>query len=105
MTRRKWTTPEQEAWFRNLVNEFRAAEASNTRKAFYQKTLSMWLEKWPNPAPTQEQIAAAKSVELATANIYNFQKKVSLRNIESAEWYSLYPSATKLGFGTTSARP
>lgn len=87
MTRRKWTTPEQEAWFLSHNNEFRVAEANNARKAFYKKNMDEWLERWPNPEPTEQQIKTAKTVEQARKNIFLFQQKVSHRKVIRALEY------------------
>jgi hypothetical protein len=51
--------------------EFELATLNNPRnlKQFYKKNYSSWLEKIPNPEPTQEQIVAAKSREKAMGSI------------------------------------
>ena len=65
MTRKKWTTPDQENWLRARCEAFAKAEVNNERKAFYKELLKCWLEKWPNPDPSLEQIQEAGGEEQA----------------------------------------
>lgn len=85
MTRKKWTKPPQEAWLKSRRDAFRLAEANDTRKEFFKKTYEEWLQSWPNPKPTAEQIADAKSVQQAENDIYAIQQKVSLGH-DFNEW-------------------
>lgn len=61
---------------RARVKDFRLAEATDTRKEFYAKTYSEWLQGWPNPEPTQKEIENAGSIEKAINIIYKRHEKV-----------------------------
>ncbi|PPR06998.1 hypothetical protein CVT24_011094 [Panaeolus cyanescens] len=56
-----WTTKEQETWLRQQVPAYRQAKASSATSSFYPKVYQGWREKWPTPAPTAEEVAAANN--------------------------------------------
>jgi len=78
MTRKKWTTPEQEDWLKAHCKGFAEAEETNATRTFYQTIVSSWLEKWPNPAPTETEIQEAGELQQATKDIFDCQEKVRL---------------------------
>jgi len=77
MTRKKWTSKEQEAWLKARCKAFAEAEINDTTKAFYQDTLDRWLEVWPNPEPTPAEIQAAGGLESAVKAKAKWQDNVS----------------------------
>jgi hypothetical protein len=75
MTRRKWTTDNQEEWLKSHLARFSDAQANKTTtKEFFPEILKEWREAWPCPEPTPEEIAQAGTAEKAT------QKKRSNEN-------------------------
>ena len=66
MTRRKWTTTEQEEWLKSHLAEFGEAQAKKTSKMFFPMVLKEWKTQWPTPDPTAEEITRAGNVEKAT---------------------------------------
>ena len=66
MTRRKWTTTEQEEWLKSQLAEFGEAQAKKTSKTFFPMVLKEWKTQWPTPDPTAEEITRAGNVEKAT---------------------------------------
>ena len=67
MTRRKWTTTEQEDWLKTHLTDFGDAQAKKTTsKIFFPMVLKAWKAKWPTPDPTAEEITQAGSSEKAT---------------------------------------
>ena len=67
MTRRKWTTDEQEEWLDERKADFMEA---NQRKAaakdFFPTVCRDFHTKWPVPSVTEGEIKEAGSTELAT---------------------------------------
>lgn len=75
MTRRKWTSPDQEEWLKSRIAKFTDAQVNKTTtKEFFPEIFKEWREEWPCPGPSPEEIAQAGSVEKAT------QKKRSEEN-------------------------
>ena len=75
MTRRKWTSGNQEEWLKSRIARFINVQVNKTTtKEFFPEILKEWREAWPCPGPTLEEIAQAGSVEKAT------QKKRSEEN-------------------------
>jgi hypothetical protein len=67
MTRRKWTTPNQEEWLKSHLPGFLDAHANkSTSKKFFPATFKAWRKSWPTPDPTPEEITQAGNVEKAT---------------------------------------
>lgn len=67
MTRRKWTTTNQEEWLKSRLAEFSDAQANKTTtKQFFPAIFKAWRNEWPTPAPTPEEITQAETVEKAT---------------------------------------
>jgi hypothetical protein len=67
MTRRKWTTTDQEEWLKSYLADFGNAQANKTTtKQFFPEILKEWRNAWPTPGPTPEEIRQAESVEKAT---------------------------------------
>jgi hypothetical protein len=67
MTRRKWTTDEQEAWLEQRKAAFIEANQKKTAaKDFYPIVTKEFCEKWPMPPVTQQEVDNAGSIELAT---------------------------------------
>jgi hypothetical protein len=64
MTRRKWTTTNQEEWLKSHLGEFSDAQANkNTSKEFFPAIFKEWRNAWPTPDPTPEEITKAGNVE------------------------------------------
>ena len=67
MTRQKWTTKEQEIWLDQHKSAFlEANQKKSAGKDFFPGLTKAFRDKWPVPAPTQEEINDAGSIELAT---------------------------------------
>ena len=67
MTRRKWTTDEQEAWLEQRKSAFIEANQKKTAaKEFFPIVIKEFCEKWPVSPVTQKEIDDAGSIELAT---------------------------------------
>jgi hypothetical protein len=67
MTRRKWTTTDQEEWLKSYLAGFSDAQANKTTsKEFYPAILKEWRKAWPTPDPTLEEITQAGNAEKAT---------------------------------------
>jgi len=79
MTRKKWTTNDQEAWLKSRSSAFAAAESDNTRKAFFQGILKEWVDAYPNPDPTPEQVQKAGGLEQAIQKNVHDLHKVNLQ--------------------------
>jgi hypothetical protein len=70
MTRRKWTTTEQEEWLKSHLAGFGDAQSNKTTsKIFFPMVLKEWKTKWLTPDPTAEEITQAGNVEKATKKI------------------------------------
>jgi len=66
MTRRKWTTEEQEGWLQQRKSAFlEANQKKSAAKEFFPVVLKEFHEKWPMPPVTEKEITDAGSVELA----------------------------------------
>lgn len=66
MTRRKWTSADQEEWLKARIARFSDAQVNKTTtKEFFPEILKEWREAWPCPGPTPVEIAQAGSVEKA----------------------------------------
>ena len=64
MTRRKWTSDEQEDWLKAWLSSFMEAQAKRTTTSeFFPKTLAEWRKAWPVPEPTADELAKANNVE------------------------------------------
>ena len=64
MTRRKWTSDDQEDWLKAQLSSFTEAQAKkSTTSDFFPKALTEWRKAWPVPEPTAEEIAQAKNVQ------------------------------------------
>ena len=67
MTRRKWTTDEQEAWLEQRKAAFIEAKQRKTpARDFFPTVTKEFNEKWPMSPVTQQEIDEAGSIELAT---------------------------------------
>jgi hypothetical protein len=67
MTRRKWTTEEQETWLEQWKTAFlEANQKKSAAKEFFPVMTKEFREKWPVPPVTEQEIIEAGSVELAT---------------------------------------
>jgi len=66
MTRRKWTTTNQEDWLKERLAEFSNAQVNKTTsKEFFLMVLKEWRNTWPTPDATPEEVTQAGSVEKA----------------------------------------
>lgn len=78
MTKKKWTTDEQEVWLTPHVADFIRAQQHRTTGTFFGPIYKGWLENFPCPEPTSEQIEAANGdAKKAKALIVQKAKKVS----------------------------
>ena len=59
MTRKKWTTKEQEDWLAERLPSFVQAQKDKTSSGFFPPIYDDFNKRWPCPTPTQEEIAAA----------------------------------------------
>jgi hypothetical protein len=67
MTRRKWTTPEQEEWMKSRLAGFCNAQVNKTTsKDFFPIVFKEWRRTWATPDPTPEEISEVGSVKKAT---------------------------------------
>ena len=67
MTRRKWTTPDQEEWLKSRLAGFSDAQVNKiTTKEFFPVVFKEWRKSWPTPDPSPEEITDAGSVEKGT---------------------------------------
>ena len=80
MTGRKWTTDGQEAWLKKELPMFLQADSTQMRKRFFADICIAWQAKWPDPAPTAEELTQAGG-DLTAAVGTKCQKKdkVSMR--------------------------
>jgi hypothetical protein len=66
MTRRKWTTTDQEEWLKSRLAGFSNAQVNKvTSKEFFPAVFKEWRKAWPTPGPTPEEITEAGNVEKA----------------------------------------
>jgi len=77
MTRKTWTSKEQEAWLKARCKDFAKAETDNTTKEFYQDTLRSWYEAWPIAEPTPSETQEAGGLESAVKAKAKWQDTVS----------------------------
>jgi hypothetical protein len=67
MTRKKWTTSDQEDWLKSRLAGFSDAQDNKTTsKEFFPAALKEWKKYWPTPDPSPEEITEAGNVEKAT---------------------------------------
>jgi hypothetical protein len=67
MTRRKWTTTDQEEWLKLRLAGFSDAQVNKTTsKEFFPAVFKEWRNTWPIPSPTPEEITKAGNAEKAT---------------------------------------
>ena len=68
MGKKRWTTPEQQAWLEALIPAFVQAQQEKVIGTFLDDTYNKWYEKWPTAAPTEDEIReSAGSAERALA--------------------------------------
>jgi hypothetical protein len=80
MTRRKWTTDEQEGWLEQRKPAFLEANQNKTAaKDFFPTVVEEFRQKWPVAPVTEQEIIDAGSVELATREKQNKYDKVHSR--------------------------
>ena len=66
MTRQKWTTKEQETYLEDHKPAFLVANQNKSAaKEFFPTVVKEFRDRWPVPAPTQEEINDAGSLEFA----------------------------------------
>ena len=66
MTRRKWTTPDQEEWLRSHLAGFSDAQVNKTTsKEFFPLVFKERRKSWPTPDPSLEEITEEGSIEKA----------------------------------------
>jgi hypothetical protein len=56
MGKKRWTTPEQQAWLEGHVAAFVQAQQEKTTGTFFKDTYSQWYKRWPTAAPTEDEI-------------------------------------------------
>jgi len=67
MTRRKWTTTDQEDWLKSHLAGFCDAQVNKTTsKEFYPAIFKEWRKSWATPDPSPEEITESGNVEKAT---------------------------------------
>jgi hypothetical protein len=60
MGKRPWTTQDQRDWLEALIPNFIQAQADLKSTVFLKNIYKEWHAKWPTPAPTEDEIKAAK---------------------------------------------
>jgi len=101
MTRRKWTTDEQEAWLEQRKPAFLEANQKKTAaKDFFPAVVEEFCQKWPVAPVTEQEIADAGSVELAKRVKQNKYDKVnnSCARLQGKRWLTHKHSAHQGGF-------
>jgi hypothetical protein len=101
MTRRKWTTDEQEEWLEQRKPAFLEANQNKTAaKDFFPTVVEEFRQKWPVPPATEQEIIDAGSVELATRAKQNKYDKVdnSCACSQGNTWLTDKNSAHQGGF-------
>lgn len=78
MTRRKWTTPNQEEWLKSHLADFSNAQANRTTSEFFAPIFKEWRNAWPTPDPTPDDIRQSGNVEKATHKKRAEEEVVSL---------------------------
>lgn len=53
---RKWTTEPQEAWLKKQFPVFLQADTPAMKKKFLTEVYTAWQKKWPDPAPTRDEL-------------------------------------------------
>jgi hypothetical protein len=104
MTRRKWTTEEQEAWLEQRKSAFLEANQKKTAaKDFFPTVTKEFREKWPLPPVTVEEITDAGSVEFATRVKQRKYDKVYISHSSDTDKEGLTDlrSERPVGFTTT----
>jgi hypothetical protein len=77
MTRRKWTTPDQEEWLKSRIAGFSDVQVNKTTsKDFFPVVFKEWRKPWPTPDPTPEEITDAGNIEKATLKKKNEEEAV-----------------------------
>ena len=77
MTRRKWTTPDQEDFLKSHLAGFGDAQVNKTTsKEFFPVIYKEWRKVWPTPNPTPEEITEAGNIEKATLKKKNEEEAV-----------------------------
>jgi hypothetical protein len=76
MTRRKWTTADQEEWLKSRLAGFSDAQVNKTTKEFFPVVFKEWRKPWPTPDPTPEEITEAGNIEKATLKKKNDEEAV-----------------------------
>ena len=67
MTGRKWTTDLQEGWLKKQFASFIQADSAAMRKKFFAEVFIAWQKKWPDPAPTDEEVTAGGELTAVAA--------------------------------------
>lgn len=105
MTRKKWTTSDQEDWLHARFQDYVGADAENKRSGFYRDVLAGWQEKWPHDEPNAAEIEEAGGVERAVKKKTDWQYKVSSGSAFVIVCHSqLKYSGSDPGLGTTSGQ-
>ncbi|KAI0245296.1 hypothetical protein BJV78DRAFT_1092302, partial [Lactifluus subvellereus] len=90
-----WTTAEQWAWLEGLIPAFVQAQQEKSTGTFFEDTYNEWHEKWPTPAPTEDDIRHAKgSTEKALA----VKRKIMDNRIKF--WFHNHTRGSSSGAGT-----
>jgi hypothetical protein len=77
MTRRKWTTPDQEGWLKSRLADFSDAQVNKTTtKSFFPAVYKEWRKSWATPDPSPDEITEAGNVEKATLKKKNEEEAV-----------------------------
>ncbi|KIJ94642.1 hypothetical protein K443DRAFT_134674 [Laccaria amethystina LaAM-08-1] len=94
MTRRKWTTSDQEEWLKSRLSDFSDAQANKTTsKEFFPAILKDWRNAWPTATPTPEEVTKAGNVEKAT------QKKRADKESRIRAWFHNHMRGATSGNG------
>ena len=78
MTRKTWTTTEQEEWLKSQIQAFLKAHQNNTLKTFFPPIIKEFRDKWPVDPLSDQEIEASTSVEQAKKEKRDKYDKVNL---------------------------
>jgi hypothetical protein len=77
MTRRKWTSSDQEEWLKSRLAGFSDAQVNKTTtREFFPAVFKEWRKAWATPDPSPEEITEAGNIEKATV-----KKKTEEENV------------------------
>ncbi|KAI0245466.1 hypothetical protein BJV78DRAFT_1287779 [Lactifluus subvellereus] len=95
MGKKQWTTAEQWAWLEGLIPAFVQAQQEKSTGTFFEDTYNEWHEKWPTPAPTEDDIRHAKG---SAEKVLAVKRKIMDNRIKF--WFHNHTRGSSSGAGT-----